>query len=226
MHKVEIGLATLYLGDCAEILPVLTGIDAVITDPPYAEKTHKGARTGGGNEILIDFESLTSKQFLEMAKKCVEISNKWVVMTCDWMHTAELAKEMPEEFIRAGVWVKPNGMPQYTGDRPAMGWESVAILHKKGKKQWNGGGRHAVWNVPKVHGNHPTEKPLALVESFLDLFTNRHDMVLDPFMGSGTTGVAAVQMGRKFIGIERELKYFETACNRLEQAQAQERLFA
>ncbi len=59
-------LATLYLGDCADILPTLTDIDAVITDPPYAEKTHKGARTGGGNEILIDFESLTSKQFLEM----------------------------------------------------------------------------------------------------------------------------------------------------------------
>lgn len=225
MDKVVIGNATLYCGDCIDILPTLGQVDAIVTDPPYTEKTHKGARTGNGNDVLIDFDSLTDQQFLEITKKCVAVSNRWVVMTCDWMHTAELAKEMPEEFIRAGVWVKPNGMPQYTGDRPAMGWESVAILHRKGKKLWNGGGRHAVWNVPKVHGNHPTEKPLALIESFLNLFTNEQEVVLDPFMGSGTTGVAAVQMARKFIGIEREQKYFDVACQRIELAQSQQRLF-
>ena len=226
MTKVEIGLATLYLGDCAEVLPTLGNVDAVVTDPPYTEKTHKGARTINENQTLVDFESLTHQQFLNIAKQLVNISQRWVVMTCDWMHTAELAKEMPEEFIRAGVWIKPNGAPQYTGDRPAMGWESVAILHRQGKKQWNGGGRHAVWNVPRAQGNHPTEKPVVLIESFLNLFTNNQETVLDPFMGSGTTGVAAVQMGRKFIGIEREPKYFDIACQRIENAQKQERLFA
>lgn len=222
---VTIGDATLYLGDCMDILPTLDKVDAVITDPPYAEKTHKGARTGDGNTILVDFDSITDSQFIEIAKSFVEISNNWVVMTCDWMHTAEIAKQLPDEFIRSGVWIKPNGMPQYTGDRPAMGWESIAILHKKGRKQWNGGGRHAVWNVPKVHGNHPTEKPIQLVSSFVDLFTNKNYMVLDPFMGSGTTGVAAIQMGRKFIGIERDPKYFEIACKRIEQASKQADMF-
>lgn len=223
--KVEIGLATLYLGDCADILPSIGQVDAVVTDPPYTDKTHKGARTGDGDTVLIDFECFSDEQFLSFSKQFVEMSSGWVVMTCDWMHTAELAKQMPDEFIRAGVWIKPNGMPQYTGDRPAMGWESVAILHKTGKKKWNGGGRHAVWNIPKVHGNHPTEKPIALVESFLDLFTNKEEVVLDPFMGSGTTGIAAVKMGRKFIGIEREHKYFDIACQRIENAQRQENLF-
>lgn len=221
----QIGNATLYLGDCQEILPTLKNVDAIITDPPYTDKTHKGARTGNGDEVLIDFDPLTDQEFLQIAKNLIGIANRWVIMTCDWLHTAELAKEMPDEFIRAGVWIKPNGMPQYTGDRPAMGWESVAILHRKGKKFWNGGGKHAVWNIPKVHGNHPTEKPLALLESFINLFTNNQEIVLDPFMGSGTTGVACVTMARKFIGIEKEQKYFDIACQRIENAQRQERLF-
>ena len=223
--KVEIGNATLYLGDCMEILPTLGKVDAVITDPPYTDKTHKGARTGDGDKVLVDFESISDEEFMSFSKLFVEISETWVVMTCDWMHTAELARQMPDEFIRAGVWVKPNGMPQYTGDRPAMGWESVAMLHRKGKKKWNGGGRHAVWNISKVHGNHPTEKPLPLIESFISLFTNQQNTILDPFMGSGTTGVAAVRMDRKFIGIEREQKYFDIACKRIEQEQAQTKLF-
>jgi site-specific DNA-methyltransferase (adenine-specific) len=223
--KEIIGDATLYLGDCSEILPTLDKVDAVVTDPPYADKTHKGARTGNGNDVLIDFDHISNEQAIEFAKHFVSIATGWVVMTCDWMHTAEIAREMPDEFIRAGVWIKPNGMPQFTGDRPAMGWESVAMLHRKGKKEWNGGGRHAVWNVPKVHGNHPTEKPIALIESFVDLFSNREATILDPFMGSGTTGVACMNLQRKFIGIEREQKYFDIACKRIEQAQKQERLF-
>lgn len=223
--KVQIGDATLYLGDCMDILPTLDKVDAVITDPPYTEKTHQGARICGGQEVLIDFASISENEFLNIAKSCVEISRRWVVMTCDWRHAAEAEKEMPDEFIRVGVWVKPNGMPQYTGDRPAMGWEAISIFHRKGKKQWNGGGRHAVWTIPKVHGNHPTEKPIQLLSSFVELFTNHNETILDPFMGSGTTGVAAIQMGRKFIGVEREPKYFEIACKRIEQASRQIDMF-
>ena len=98
-------------------------------------------------------------------------------------------------------------------------------MHKKGKKRWNGGGSHAVWIVPKVHGNHPTEKPIFLISKFLELFSDPGDVIFDPFMGSGTTGVAATQLGRKFIGIEREPKYFAIACERIENAQRQENLF-
>tara|TARA_R110000822_G_scaffold301108_1_gene424802 strand:+ start:19315 stop:20067 length:753 start_codon:yes stop_codon:yes gene_type:complete len=220
-----IGDAVCLLGDCMDVLPFLDVVDCVITDPPYSEKTHIGARAGRGEDVLIDFDSISDHFFLMICRSLVNLSARWVVMTCDWRHAAHAEKEMPGEFIRAGIWVKPNGMPQFTGDRPSTGWEAVAIMHKKGKKRWNGGGSHAVWIVPKVHGNHPTEKPIFLISKFLELFSDPGDVIFDPFMGSGTTGVAATQLGRKFIGIEREPKYFAIACERIENAQRQENLF-
>jgi site-specific DNA-methyltransferase (adenine-specific) len=214
------------LGDCREVLPTLGPVDAVVTDPPYGEKTHAGARTGGGNEILVDFDSITDDDFVALCRQCVAVSRRWVILTCDWRHAAEAERQIPEAFIRAGVWIKPNGMPQYTGDRPATGWEAVAILHRPGVKKWNGGGSHAVWTVPKVQGDyHRTQKPLDLVGRWAELFTDRGETILDPFMGSGTTGVAAVKLGRKFTGIEIEPKYFDIACRRIGDALKQPDMF-
>ena len=214
---------TLYLGDCREIH--LSDIDVVLTDPPYAEKTHAGARTGGGEEILIDFASLSDTEFVAICGRLCSLARRWVVMTCDWRHAAEVERRLPAIFIRAGVWIKPNGMPQYTGDRPAMGWEAVAILHREGKKVWNGGGSHAVWTIPKVNGEHPTTKPLPLIAQWVRLFSNAGERLLDPYMGSGTTGVAAVKLGRKFTGIEIEPKYFDIACRRITEALKQPDMF-
>ena len=128
MRKVIIGDCELYLGDCRDILPTLGKVDAVLTDPPYTEKTHKGARTGDGDVVLIDFESINDADFLKVTKNLVDLSGGWVVMTCDWMHTAEIARQMPDEFIRAGVWVKPNGMPQFTGIPPAKLRPDIAAI--------------------------------------------------------------------------------------------------
>ena len=223
--KVEIGNATLYLGDCMEILPTLPRVDKVITDPPYGDVTHKGARSSNSlEETTIDFDSIDSTRLAELSAMFVEIASRWVVMTCDWRHAANL-EESGVPLVRLGVWIKPNGAPQFTGDRPGTGWEAVAILHCNGKKRWNGGGHHAVWTVPIEQGKHPTQKPLRLLTDWVGSFTDQGETILDPFMGSGTTGVAAVQMGRKFIGIEREPKYFDIACKRIEQAYAQRSLF-
>ena len=82
-----------------------------------------------------------------------------------------------------------------------------------------------MWDLPKTEGEHPTQKPIALVLKWLEQFTDNQETILDPFMGSGTTGVACVNLGRKFIGIEREPKYFDIACRRIEQAYSQPRLF-
>ena len=224
MTPVVIGNATLYLGDCRDVLPTLPKVDVVITDPPYGEQTHAGARTGDGDVVLVDFESISADELVSIAAACVEKANRWVVMTCEWRHAAML--EQLEALVRLGVWIKPNGAPQFTGDRPGTGWEAVAILHRPGKKRWNGGGHHAVWHFNKHSGEHPTQKPLGLLEKWLDQFTDRGECVLDPFMGSGTTGVACMNLGRRFIGIEREPKYFDIACRRIEDAQRQERLFA
>ncbi len=224
-EKRVIGNATLYLGDCLEILPTLPKVDAVITDPPYGEKTHQGARTDSGETKLIEFASISDETFQIFCRLAVEISNRWVIMTCEWRHAAK-AEEAGLPVIRLGVWVKPNGMPQMTGDRPATGWEAVLMLHRDGKKWWNGGGHPAVWIFNKENGDHPTTKPQPLLRKWVQQFTDSGETVLDPFAGSGSTGVACLGMGRVFVGIERDPKYFAIACERIENAQRQQRMFA
>ncbi len=113
--------------------------------------------------------------------------------------------------------MKPNGAPQFTGDRPATGWEGIGMFHTHEKMRWNGGGRHGVFTYNKINGSHPTEKPLSLVMELVELFSNPNDVILDPFMGSGTTLLAAKLLGRRAIGIELDEKYCEVAANRLRQ---------
>ena len=189
--------------------------DVVISDPPYGARTHDGARTGDiGDRVLVDFAPVDATTFTQDVAKMMTITQRWVVLTCEWRHVHLLE---PLGLVRFGVWVKPNGAPQFTGDRPATGWEAVAILHREGKKRWNGGGRHAVWNVPKIEGQHPTTKPMRLIHQFVQLFSDEGELILDPFMGSGTTLRAAKDLRRKAIGIEIEEKYCEIAAKRLEQ---------
>ena len=119
--------------------------------------------------------------------------------------------------MRLGVWLKPDGAPQFTGDRPGTGWEAVAFLHRDGARlRWSGKGRHGVWTHNKVNGAHPTTKPLPLVQDWVRLFSDG-GTILDPFAGSGTTLVAAKRLGRKAIGIEIEEKYCAIAARRLAQ---------
>ena len=216
---------TLYRGDCLEVLPTLADVDVTITDPPYGARTHEGARTGsgaGGGDVLITFASLPDEQFIPLCLGLVEKTKRWVVMSCEWRHAAKL--EEYEVMVRLGVWTKPNPTPQFTGDRPGTGWEAIACLHRKGRKRWNGGGHCAVWRHNKVSGEHPTGKPLELIEKWVHQFSDNTETILDPFMGSGTTGVACVRLGRKFIGIEIEPKYFDISCKRIEKAYADQAL--
>jgi site-specific DNA-methyltransferase (adenine-specific) len=209
---------TLHLGDCREILPTLRSADVVITDPPYSGRTHAGARSMKSLKAsTIDFAPVSAGELVKITEMLCATAQRWVVMTCDWQHAAALeTANIP--LVRLGIWVKPNAAPQFSGDRPGMGWEAVAILHRQGRKKWNGGGHHAVWTFPVVRGGHPTQKPEALVSEWVRLFSNRGETIVDPFMGSGTTGVAAVKAGRKFTGIEISPIYFDLACKRIEEA--------
>jgi site-specific DNA-methyltransferase (adenine-specific) len=219
-------------GDSVALLPTLPerAVDHVITDPPYAEKTHAGARsTRPGVRLttvkLVEFASVDDEWFLALCDALVRVSRRWVVMTCDWRHSAA-AFRRGAAVVRCGVWVKPDAAPQFTGDRPGTGWEAVLILHRKGRKRWNGGGHHAVWRHRVERGEHPCMKPLPLLREWVTQFTDPGDVVLDPFCGSGQTGVAALSLGRRFVGVEIDPAYAALARRRLAEASNQAGLFA
>ena len=225
-RTMRIGDCILHQGDAFVLMPKLGEVDCIITDPPYNAKTHKGARFAKSfSASRIDFDSLSEAQFVEFCGNAVAQARRWVVMSCAWQHAALLEKAgLP--LVRLGIWHKPNAAPQFSGDRPGMGYETLAMLHREGRKRWNGGGHHAVWVCNVEHGAHPTQKPLKLVTDWVAKFTEPGETILDPFMGSGTTGVACVKLGRRFISIEKRPDYFELACRRIEDAHAQGALFA
>ena len=224
-----IGDARLILGDCRDVLPTLDKVDAVITDPPYSDNTHKQAKTNRGKGYgvkLVTFAALGDEDFCQVAKVCLSLAEGWVVMTCDYRHAALMYDD--PSFVRLGAWVKPNPMPQISGDRPGQGFETVLVLHAgRRRKVWARGGGAGIWTVP-THGGGaevPTQKPLALAKAFVSDFTVSGETVCDPFCGSGTTGVACAFMGRKFVGVEADPVHFDIACRRIEEAYKQPRLF-
>jgi site-specific DNA-methyltransferase (adenine-specific) len=206
-----IGRATLYLGDCMEILPTLSKVDAVITDPPYGmERDGKPQSTSShGGHKGYEFKGWDMKPPSEA-----------------------LFAMLFRAADRQVIW-GANFYPQHLP--PSMGW----LFWDKGQRISQSDGELAFTNMPKAlrvftlnraaiatdGAVHPTQKPVALmkwcIEQAGDVLT-----ILDPFMGSGSTGVAAVQMHRAFIGIERDPGYFEIACRRIEDAQRQSSLFA
>lgn len=232
MSRVEqIGAATLYLGDCREILPTLGRVDVILTDPPYGQDaTHAKhlssitLRNGEPAGQALGFAGISADEMEQLAVDWTQIATRWVVFSCEWKFAHRL--DDAGVLVRLGIWRKPDGAPQFTGDRPGTGWEAVAVCHRVGKKRWNGGGSHAFWNISKAgHYGHPTEKPEALFLSWVRDFSDPDETVLDPFMGSGTTGVACARLGRRFVGIEIEPKYFDIARRRIEEAQRQTDLF-
>lgn len=247
--KVHIGDATLYHGDCREVLQEVRAVSAVITDPPFEAEAHTQQRRalGRGSEdgrrdikdAALPFAAITEDERTVLCQWAAEHCSGWLLAFCQaealgvWRTSMEAAGA---KWRRAGAWIKPDGMPQFTGDRPGMGYESIAMAWcGTGKSQWNGGGRHGVWIIPKHdsgqgHGGrsneHPTQKPMRLMSELVSLFSAPATTVCDPFMGSGSTGVACADLGRKFVGVELEREYFDLACRRIEAAYSQARLFA
>jgi len=171
-------------------------VDLFLTDPPYAEQTHEGARTARKrnvitspvDNILIDFEPFTVETLRGCFDEIGRVAKKWVISFLDYKHTVAFEEHPPDNlrFVRFGVLIKPDSAPQYSGDRPGMGWESLAFLHTKGGRMvWNGGGRSSVftYNVPRgVNriGDHPTAKPPGLIGELINLFSAPGDLIVDP----------------------------------------------
>ncbi len=228
-------------GNCLELLPSIGKVQHIITDPPYEAEAHTkgrrllGTQTNGQRTVeygALDFDSITEQERTEAANLMVRACDGWLLVFCQaeavaaWRDAIVLGGG---RYMRAMVWLKPDGAPQFTGDRPGMGYESiVAAWCGEGRSRWNGGGRHGVFRHAQRDNNHPkehmTQKPVALMRELVGLFTNPGDTIADPYMGSGTTGVAAITSGRHFIGIERELRHIATATARLDAASRQQPL--
>ena len=237
-REVQIGDCRLILGDCLEVLPTLGAVDHVITDPPYEKEAHKvGRRTQAsvrhGVNADLDFEAITEAGRTDVARLTVAMSKGWCLYFCQaeaagaWRDAIEAAGG---KYKRTMVWIKPDSTPQLNGQMPAPGYESMPLAWcGTGHSRWNGGGRRGVFthltNQTDRHGVHPTEKPIPLMRELVGLFSDRGQTILDPFMGSGTTGLACIKTGRKFIGIEMSERYFDVACQRVEDAYNRPDLF-
>lgn len=222
-------------GDNSEVLPTLRdkSVAHVITDPPYSGDVHSkqwvsaaltasGAARVSSKHRGIDFDPITQEQISNISEHVARLSTRWSLTFCDvesvvlW-RTAILGVGC--DYVRTCIWDKVDSSPQFTGDRPASAAEAIVCAHHKGRKRWSGGGRRNVFtfavNAERGNKPHPTTKPLPLMVELVKLFTDPDDIILDPFAGSGTTGVACLRLGRRFIGIERDEKYAAIATERL-----------
>ena len=149
------------------------------------------------------------------------LARRWILVFCQVeaaMKWRAVLEDAGACYKRTCIWVKPDGKPQYSGDRPGIGYESIVACHAPGRSRWNGGGTHGVFIVNKggdARTGHQTQKPLALMELLVRLFSDPGEVILDPFAGSGTTGVAAIRLGRRFVGWEMNSEYFAIARKRL-----------
>jgi site-specific DNA-methyltransferase (adenine-specific) len=245
-----IGDATLYLGDCREILPTLGKVDAVVTDPPYSsggmyradravpttnkyQISHETLRTyaafGGDNRDQRSFEIWCERWMAQALQLCGEGGG--LACFIDWRNLACVVDAM-----QVAGWVYRGITPWHKGPdmRPVKGWfrRNVEFIawgtcgplltgHAAEGECLDGMFFHRVNGAEKEH---QTGKPVELMQDVVSV-RPEWQTFLDPFMGSGTTGVACIKLGRRFIGIELEPRYFDIACRRIEEAWKQPRLF-
>ena len=216
MSRVEtIGRATLYLGDCAAILPTLAPVDLVCTDPPYGigeagGNAAKRQRKAGGNSkaladqreyAALDWDNAPASPELMAA---VRAAGRWQIIFGGNYYDCPAAKCWL-------VWDKVNGDNDFADCE--LAWTNLPKAVRRIRYMWNG----MLREKGAQRGYHPTQKPLEVMKWCIGQ-APASETVIDPFMGSGTTGVAAIQMGKAFIGIEREERYFEAACRRIREA--------
>ena len=198
MTRIErIGDATLYLGDCRDILPTLGKVDAVVTDPPYGIGAAKGAHS---NLRMADLDWDNSAPDKSVFDTIFSMSTSQIIWGCNYYSLPPT-----RGFL---FWDKSPMPPSYACGE--LAWPSLNMNAAK----WCG---RTGDEVAVKDRSHPTQKPVLLMKWCLN-FLPEAELILDPFMGSGTTGVAAAKLGKTFIGVEREQGYFDIACRRIEQA--------
>lgn len=214
MKPVIIGNATLYLGDCLEILPTLGKVDAVITDPPFGVGSFvqsTGTLRGRGDnygKVVTWNNSSPPPSLFDILRG---MSKHRIIWGANFFNCFE-------DKGGAIIWIKNQKMPNFSKadiascthfqktETVTIPWTNFIITHE-------------------AETDHPCERPVSLYEWCIN-YLPPIDSVLDPYMGSGSVGIACQNTNKAFVGIEREPKYFEDACRRIEDAQRQGRLFA
>lgn len=219
MRVEKIGLATLYLGDCREIAPMLSEIDAVVTDPPYG--------IGFPYNSYNDTPEALTELVGNFVPTCRAIAKRVVITP----GVSNLSIYPKPDWIGAWTWetTATFGALGYNQWQPILfygkdldGFGSVNGVIKSDRIHFTGGS--AKINHAEGKG-HTCPKPISFIRRLLLRFSSENETVFDPFLGSGTTGVAAVTMSRAFIGCEIDSDYFDIACRRIEEAQRQGDLF-
>lgn len=229
---VTIGTARLALGDSREILPSLGPVDHIITDPPYGQGTHENhdanVRCTDGNRSVLPYSFLTEEDVAALADLFVSASSGWIV----WFSDADLSPHIRAAYRRNG---RANFAPvpfyhhgrsvRLSGDGPSSWTDWINVCRTPALRKWgtlrggyiSGDG----WNDKARKGGKPTQ----LMGLVVSDYSRRGDLVCDPFMGAGTTGIACIKQDRRFIGIEIDPEAFETSCKRIEEAHRQGDLF-
>jgi site-specific DNA-methyltransferase (adenine-specific) len=240
MREEIIGDCRLILGDCRDVLPTLGPVDAVVTDPPYSVSVAGASNNSPNGRRELDFfegdsdwEAMTAL-VVDAVGMALGLSPKTFVAWCGHRQIGGIvgAVEAAGYSSRMLFWRKRCPPPSAPGSGFASAVEHAVYGYLPGRA-WSGGQyEHNVFDADSYRFGqpgkvaHPTQKPLSLIEWNVRLLTREAETVLDPFMGSGTTGVACANLSRQFIGIEREPSYFDIACRRIEEAYRQPRLFA
>lgn len=224
---VIIGAAQLYCADWRDVPVPASGQQRMhlISDAPYEAATHAAGvirnRGGRAGRQALTYAAVAEAERQELARRAVALGCRWALIFCQlegavaWRAALEAAGA---RWKMAMPWIKPNAAPKFNAQGPAIGYELMALAWcRSGHARWQAGGKRGVYTQPiEMRGRvHPQQKPLALMADLIADFTAPGDLVWDPYMGSGTTGVAALAAGRRFIGCEKEPARFAVAVSRI-----------
>lgn len=198
-------------------------VDHVIVDPPYAEEVQLGHEAVRNRDNRFGFDPMTDEERNRAARAIGMRCRRWTLVFCSdeethlWRFALEAAGL---SVIRTGHWIRLGTMPQMNAMGPAQGSESIVIAHSRLLTlRWNGGGKPAVWYHPIVRSNervHPTQKPTSLLSELIADFTDEGETIADTYAGVATTGVAALGLGRKFVGWELKAELYQKGLSRLD----------
>jgi len=224
IEEVNIGDARLILGDCREVLPTLAdaSVDACVTDPPYGISYVSNLRKGGATVALANDDTPHTDAVLDISRVIRGGGAMYLATRFDVAAVWQDACRAAGLTLKTPIfWDKGNHTAgDLKGDFGAR--VEIFIFAHKGRHKLRGPRASNLWRVPRPPaGEHPTPKPVLLMERMIEYSTDSQSVVLDPFMGSGSTGVACLNLARRFIGIEIERRYFDIACERIARAQAQ-----